>query len=125
MEEEIPEKPEDKTIPRYRQIDKVGNRTLFLIPLYISESLLTQCQRAGAYVTEWGFELEARYQEWAQTNQSTATSARLAKRPASAAKDDSEPMKRAKATEIDILTDGDMRDHFDRNAIGKVGRSYL
>ena len=124
MEEEIPEQPEDKTIPRYRQIDKVGDRTLSQIPLYITESLLTRCQRAGAYVTEWGVELEAQYQEWAQANQGTATSARLPKRPASSAKDDSEPKKKAKATETDVLTDEDMKDHFDRNAIGKVGRFF-
>jgi ATP-dependent DNA helicase 2 subunit 1 len=36
LDEEIPEEPEDKTIPRYRQIDK----------------------RAGAYVHEWGVALE-------------------------------------------------------------------
>ena len=38
LDEDIPEKPEDKTIPRYRQIDKV-KESLKLIRLMI-DSLL-------------------------------------------------------------------------------------
>lgn len=42
LEEDIPDKPEDKTIPRYRQIDK----------------------RAGDYVVEWGVELDEQFRSW-------------------------------------------------------------
>lgn len=42
LEEDIPEKAEDKTVPRYRQIDK----------------------RAGDYVVEWGQELDQQYLAW-------------------------------------------------------------
>jgi ATP-dependent DNA helicase 2 subunit 1 len=41
LDEDLPEQPEDKTIPKYRQIDK----------------------RAGDYVVEWGEELEAQHRK--------------------------------------------------------------
>ena len=41
LEEDLPEKPDDKTIPKYKQIDK----------------------RAGPYVIDWGNELHRQYQE--------------------------------------------------------------
>ncbi|OCK81100.1 ATP-dependent DNA helicase II subunit 1 [Lepidopterella palustris CBS 459.81] len=41
LDEDLPEKPEDKTIPRYKQIDK----------------------RAGDYVIKWGKALESEYQQ--------------------------------------------------------------
>ncbi|KAI9832754.1 MAG: ATP-dependent DNA helicase II subunit 1 [Sarea resinae] len=47
LEEDLPEKAEDKTIPKYRQIDK----------------------RAGEYVIEWGQELEQQYRAWQKENQ--------------------------------------------------------
>ncbi|OCL12322.1 Ku domain-containing protein Pku70 [Glonium stellatum] len=46
LEEDLPERPEDKTIPKYKQIDK----------------------RAGQYVIEWGEELENEYRRWASKN---------------------------------------------------------
>ncbi|KAL9123421.1 MAG: hypothetical protein Q9187_000022 [Circinaria calcarea] len=103
LEEDLPEKPEDKTVPRYRQINK----------------------RAGAYAIEWGVELEAQYQDWVQANQTSATSAKQAKRPASSAKDDSESKKKAKTAETDTISDEDMRDHFDRNSIAKLSMPVL
>lgn len=42
LEEDVPLQPEDKTVPKYRQIDK----------------------RAGAYVMEWGQLLEEEYSKW-------------------------------------------------------------
>ena len=92
----------------------------FLIFNIYAKSLLTWSQRAGAYATEWGVELEAQYQDWVQANQTTATSAKPVKRPASSAKDDSEPRKKAKTAETDTIGDEDMKDHFDRNSITKV-----
>lgn len=46
LEEEVPEQAEDKTIPKYRQIDK----------------------RAGQHVLDWGKELETQYELWQQTH---------------------------------------------------------
>ncbi|KAL8777600.1 MAG: hypothetical protein Q9213_007786, partial [Squamulea squamosa] len=49
LEEDLPEQPEDKTVPRYRQIDK----------------------RAGDYVLEWGRELQRQHEVWLKDNSST------------------------------------------------------
>ncbi|OJD34497.1 atp-dependent dna helicase ii subunit 1 [Diplodia corticola] len=46
LEDELPEKPEDKTVPKYRQIDK----------------------RVGDKVTEWGQALEEEFRNWAQSS---------------------------------------------------------
>lgn len=42
LDEDLPEKPDDKTVPRYKQIHK----------------------RAGEYVVQWGEELDAAFQAW-------------------------------------------------------------
>ena len=34
LDEDIPEKPEDKTVPKYRQIDKVTRTLVAYIPCY-------------------------------------------------------------------------------------------
>lgn len=46
LEEDVPDKAEDKTIPRHRQIDK----------------------RAGPYVLEWGEVLDAAFRNWQREN---------------------------------------------------------
>jgi ATP-dependent DNA helicase 2 subunit 1 len=48
LEEDLPEQPEDKTLPKWRQIHK----------------------RVGGYVVEWGEELEAAFSEWEAANKS-------------------------------------------------------
>ena len=78
LEEDLPEKPEDKTIPKYRQIDK----------------------RAGPYVIDWGRELHKEHEEWRQGNETSSSV--LAKRPAPSGKDDiPDRSKRAKTTAPD------------------------
>ncbi|MCJ1320483.1 ATP-dependent DNA helicase II subunit 1 [Xylographa vitiligo] len=97
LEEELPEKPDDKTIPKYRQIDK----------------------RTGSYVTEWGHELEAQYQTWAQASRSASTTT-LAKRPASSAvKSEGESSKRVRVA-AEVISDADMRGHVKAGTLGKV-----
>jgi ATP-dependent DNA helicase 2 subunit 1 len=59
LDVDLPEQPEDKTIPRYRQIDK----------------------RAGDYVVEWGEELEAQYRKMFAEQPKSST---LAKRESKA-----------------------------------------
>lgn len=50
LEEDLPDKPEDKTVPKYRQIDK----------------------RAGSETTAWGQELEKTYKEYLADNPDAA-----------------------------------------------------
>ncbi|MCJ1433512.1 ATP-dependent DNA helicase II subunit 1 [Xylographa pallens] len=97
LEEELPEKPDDKTIPKYRQIDK----------------------RTGSYVTEWGYELEAQYQLWAQANRSASTTT-LAKRPASSAvKSEGESSKRVRLA-AEAMSDAEMQRHVKAGTVSKV-----
>ena len=63
LEEDLPEKPEDKTIPKYKQIDK----------------------RAGSYVIDWGRELQTEHEEWQKDNE--VTTSVPAKRSAPSGKD--------------------------------------
>lgn len=46
LEEDLPEVPEDKTLPKWKQINK----------------------RAGQYVVDWGRELDERFNEWSKEN---------------------------------------------------------
>ena len=76
-------------------------------------------QRAGAYVLDWGIELESQYQAWAQENRGTAT---LAKRPAPVplAKDGLQSDKKVHVADEGVLGDKEMRAHFDKKRVGKV-----
>lgn len=56
LDEDVPEQPEDKTIPKYRQIDKVSRdrqRSWVLLTVFF--------QRAGDYVLSWSDELDKQY----------------------------------------------------------------
>ncbi|KAF1344496.1 putative DSB repair complex subunit Ku70 [Delphinella strobiligena] len=61
LEEDLPEKPDDKTLPKWRQVDK----------------------RAGEYVLAWGHELEAQYQLWQTQNAGQHTGAKRISGPRS------------------------------------------
>ncbi|KAG9693937.1 Ku70/Ku80 beta-barrel domain-containing protein, partial [Aureobasidium melanogenum] len=98
LEEDLPEKPEDKTLPRYRQIDK----------------------RAGQYVIEWGSELEEQYEVWKRANAGRHTATGATKRGSAAA---GESTKRTKTTAVskssDSISDEEMRKAFETNKINK------
>ncbi|MCJ1307617.1 ATP-dependent DNA helicase II subunit 1 [Agyrium rufum] len=104
LDEDLPEHPEDKTIPRYKQIDK----------------------RAGPYVMEWGQDLEAEYQEYLESNpKSNPFSKSIPKRPALSAKDmDPRPTKKTRpdAGEID---DQEMSKRFKDDTIKKLTVAQL
>lgn len=53
LEEDHPEEPDDKTEPKYRQIDKVN------LEPQGEEDMLIQFQRAGGYVLDWSEKLDA------------------------------------------------------------------
>ncbi len=102
LEEDLPEKPEDRTIPKYRQIDK----------------------RAGPYVIDWGHELHKQYEEWRQENETTT--AVPAKRSAPASGKDEVAVrgsKKAKSADPDGgLDDAQMKKAFENQNVAKVGK---
>ena len=102
LEEDLPEKPEDKTLPKYRQIDK----------------------RAGAYAIDWGHELHKQYEAWRAENENAV--ALPAKR---AAPTDGEEVavrgkKKAKSAETEeALDDAHMKHSFEKGTLGKVSHN--
>lgn len=107
LDEDLPEKPEDKTIPKYKQIDK----------------------RVGPLVIDWGLELHNQYEEWRTTNESSAPSV-PAKRSAPSGKDKDELAvrggKRAKTADAEGgVDDANMKMAFEKQTIGKVGAPSL
>ena len=102
LDEDLPEKPEDKTIPRYRQIDK----------------------RAGQYVLEWGNELEAQFRLWQKENAGSKTATGASKRGTTNGTAKAET-KKTKIGEGDAMSDDEMRKNFQKNNIGKLTVTVL
>ncbi len=98
LEEDLPEKPEDKTVPKYKQIDK----------------------RAGPYVIDWGHELQKEHEEWRKDNETTISVP--AKRSAPSGKDDiPDRSKKAKtATPDGGPTDAEMKHAYTKQEHKKV-----
>ncbi|KAM5456883.1 ATP-dependent DNA helicase II subunit 1 [Microsporum audouinii] len=92
LDEDVPEQPEDKTIPKYRAIDK----------------------RAGELVIAWGEELESQYRTLEKSQPVTST---LVKRPASSAKRIKEEpaSKRAKTEEPE-----DIKSYYEKGTLNKL-----
>ena len=111
--EDIPEVPDDKTIPRYRQIDKVRS-LLSSLPTFHG---LTSLQRVGSYITSWGDELQAQHSAWEQES-------RPAKRAAPPADDLAVRGKRPKTAEEGI-DDAGMKKMFGKGDVAKVGTRSL
>jgi ATP-dependent DNA helicase 2 subunit 1 len=114
LEEDVPEKAEDKTIPRHRQIDK----------------------RAGPYVVQWGEVLEAAYRNWQKENSSHyhATSNGGTKRsqkaaPATAgAKKVKQESAAAAAGDSDSAagpSESEVREAYEKDALGKMTNKDL
>ena len=92
LEEDMPDTPEDKTIPRYRQIEK----------------------RCGGYVLEWGRELERLARASGGSRVVPGVKRTAAAHPAAS------QAKRPKATAGDAITDDEMRAHFEARSIHKL-----
>ncbi|KAI5259307.1 ATP-dependent DNA helicase-like protein II subunit 1 [Aureobasidium subglaciale] len=106
LDEDLPEKPEDKTLPRYRQIDK----------------------RAGNYVVEWGSELEEQYEIWKKANAGRYTATGATKRGSAAAGEDTKRTKTTASTSSkssDSISDEDMRKAFETSKISKLTVAVL
>ncbi|EON68348.1 ATP-dependent DNA helicase II subunit 1 [Coniosporium apollinis CBS 100218] len=100
LREELPEMPEDKTVPKYRQIDK----------------------RAGGYVVEWGTELEKEYQAHVgsqRRNKQGAGAKRVSVDPEAGP-----PSKKvrtvAQGKGAEGVGDEEMRRNFEKGAVGKL-----
>ncbi|KAL4992017.1 SPOC like C-terminal domain-containing protein [Aspergillus falconensis] len=106
LDEDVPEKPEDKTLPKYRQIDK----------------------RAGGYVLDWADELEKQYAE-ITANQTKSTM--IAKRSAKVDSTDraAPPAKKVKAEAGSGNIQDEVRKHFEKGTLSKLTvaslRDYL
>ncbi|KAL2864755.1 putative DSB repair complex subunit Ku70 [Aspergillus lucknowensis] len=99
LDEDLPEKPEDKTLPKYRQIDK----------------------RAGDYVLSWADELEKQYATISATSGPKTT---LAKRPAKdkgAADKAGPPAKKAKADGSNAGNiQAEVQSHYQKGTLSKL-----
>ncbi|KZF22944.1 ATP-dependent DNA helicase [Xylona heveae TC161] len=100
LDEDLPEKPEDKTIPKYRQIDK----------------------RAGGYVIDWGHELEDQFRAWQKENGPRTSSAKR-----SAPDESAPPKKRTKPSDgvesgdgPNSINDNDIKQHYSKNSLNKL-----
>ncbi|KAH0537587.1 ATP-dependent DNA helicase II subunit 1 [Glutinoglossum americanum] len=104
LEEDLPEQPEDKTIPKHKQIHK----------------------RAGEYVLEWGRELEQQFHAWQKQNGTGAKRAanddngslpnKKAKTPSGAVLAGSSSSSRPPP----LLDDEAMRTHWKKNTVDKL-----
>ncbi|PYH41749.1 putative DSB repair complex subunit Ku70 [Aspergillus saccharolyticus JOP 1030-1] len=104
LDEDLPEKPEDKTVPKYRQIDK----------------------RAGDYVLSWADELEKQYAQVA--GKKPATSTLIHRGAKSRAPDDGEesskPAKKVKV-EADNNIEEEVRRHYHNNNLSRLTVNIL
>lgn len=106
LDEDVPEKPEDKTIPRYRQIDK----------------------RAGEMVIEWGQELETQFQAWhASESRSRDRGIKETSKKRSGDPDTTSLPKRMKTsqgtappTSADVMSDEDMKKYWQQDKLSKL-----
>ena len=78
----------------------------------------TISQRAGAYVVDWGNELEAQFKKWQIENQSAVTT--LPKRPAPSGQEGGEPKKAKVTNNSGVISDEEMQKHYETDTINKV-----
>ena len=97
LEEDLPEQAEDKTKPKYRQIDK----------------------RVGNEVTEWGVELENTYRKHLAENPHSGMSV-LKKRSANGDSTSSAPSKRVKTEAGEVISEEEMRKLWEKQQVGKL-----
>ncbi|OJJ48249.1 hypothetical protein ASPZODRAFT_14397 [Penicilliopsis zonata CBS 506.65] len=102
LDEDLPEQPEDKTVPKYRQIDK----------------------RAGDYVLAWSDELDKQYEKLSAGVTKTST---LVKRPAgdrSGKEEGTRPAKKVKA-ETPANIDEEVQKSFDKGMVSRLTMAVL
>lgn len=98
LEEDLPERAEDKTVPRYKAIDK----------------------RAGEYVMEWGRELEEEHQAWVKEGGAGGTATKRG------ADDEGDgKRKKVKVEEGEVIDDKEMRQMVKKGTASKLKVSVL
>ena len=95
LEEDIPEKAEDKTVPKYKQIDK----------------------RAGPLAIDWGHELHRQHEEWRAENEGSAVPAKRGAKDELAVRGAKKVKVREEEGGVD---DGEMKKAFVEGSLGKV-----
>ncbi|RHZ46246.1 putative DSB repair complex subunit Ku70 [Aspergillus thermomutatus] len=104
LDEDLPEKPEDKTIPKYRQIDK----------------------RAGDYVLSWADELEKQYAATAaQGPKSTLVKRSTKDRAADGDEASSHPSKKIKSESKPEGVEVEVRHHYEKGSLSKLTVAVL
>ena len=111
LEEDVPEKPEDKTIPRYRQIDK----------------------RAGEMVIEWGQELESQFRAWqAAKSKMRDADVKDSSHKRAAGSESTQLAKRVKTSQATappassaVMSDEDMKKHWQQERLSKLTVAVL
>lgn len=102
LEEDVPEKAEDKTIPRHRQIDK----------------------RAGPYVLQWGDVLDTAYRNWQKENNahlhSTANGGTKRSQKATPSAAASKKVKQEGGDADAGPSESDVRETHERDALSKM-----
>jgi len=101
LDEDLPAKPEDKTIPKHRQIDK----------------------RVGNEAIEWGKTLEATYKEYLSENPDAATiGSKRTTNGASTAGRGAAESKKVKTEPGEIISEAQMRGHQEDTSWRQEGR---
>jgi len=105
LDEDLPEKPEDKTTPRHRQIDK----------------------RVGNEAIEWGTALETVYKEYLAENPDAANvgSKRATNGPGSSHTGGASSSKKIKTEAGEATSEADMRNLWQKQQIAKLTVSQL
>ncbi|KAF2162983.1 hypothetical protein M409DRAFT_26832 [Zasmidium cellare ATCC 36951] len=99
LEEDLPEQPDDKTLPRWKQIHK----------------------RAGDYVLDWGAQLETAFNEWQEENKANIKPATngASKRTAQSASAPRGSKKVKDEDDDEAVSDEQMRAAHNKNTISK------
>lgn len=103
LEEDVPKVPEDKTIPKYKQIDK----------------------RIGAEAIAWGRALETEYDQFAAENPDVAMTGAKRSIPSQSAGGRSGEAKKVKTEASQALSEGEMRKLFDKQKISSLTVAHL
>lgn len=115
LEEDLPEQPEDKTLPRWKQIHKrAGGESQERNAE--DEAMLTYL----GFVVQWGAEVEKAYEEWATANGNSlkASSSGASKR--TTASSSAPHPKKVKDEDDDAgVTDAAMRSAYDQDTLSK------
>lgn len=101
--EDLPEMPDDKTIPRYRQIDK----------------------RAGEYVLDWGRELQEQHEVWLKENSSAMAALSIGSKRSAAAGDERDDGGTKKKTRVEEVDDAGMKKAYANDKVGKLTVAVL